>query len=148
MRFDLLFHLQRHAYGDEKARAADGEAPQSAVAEKILRDIRQNGDNAEKNRAGQNYPIDRVIEILSSLMSRPDPGNKAALFLQIFRDLVRMENNRRIKICKYKNQKKIKNKIKSAAGIENFIDKSGCTRQPLTRRINEKLSHQLRHYHD
>src|SRR5690606_23326064 len=73
--------------------------------------IWQNGNNTQKECTGKSNTGYYIIKKRCRRLSRTNTGDKSPLLLQVFRNLLRIENNCCIKISKSDNKQEIYNVI-------------------------------------
>src|SRR3989344_852777 len=116
---DLLDRFDHDGYDDKHARAADRERLNPGD---VLQRDRQYSDRTEKQRSRERNAIDDVMEILHRGRPRTDARDIAALLLKIFGDLLRIKNDRRIKIREYNDKGEIQPSIEPLV-LEYFLNR-------------------------
>src|SRR3989338_7559371 len=135
LRFDLFGGFNGHRDHDEHTRSPDAETLGSRES---LDQKWQQSDRAEEQRPNQIKPIHRLTDIVFGFFSRTNTCNKAALFLKVYSDFLRVKNNRGIKIGKANHEREVQRAVKYLI-LKQGDGSGGQISQPETFRVYEKL---------
>ena len=111
MRFHLLDGIEHDTDGDQKGRAAKERSYEIRDFKPGHDKIRKNSDKRHKDGPGQRQARHHIIQIFCRRLSRPDPGNKPAVFFHVLRYIQRIKNNSRVKIAKENDQHRVEKRI-------------------------------------
>jgi hypothetical protein len=101
---DLLHRLQAHSDHDQDASAAERQF--GRYAEEGDRDVRDQRDDGQVERAGERQPGEHVVEVLLGRLARPDAGDEAAVLLHVVGDLGRVEGDRDVEVGEEDDQQR------------------------------------------
>src|SRR3989339_234505 len=139
MGLDLPDQVERHANHDQQS--GRPEPLERSNVGQALNDRRNDRDQRQEKGPHQGQPGNNVFQVLGGRFSRPDPQDKSAVFFNVLGQIVRIERDRRVKVRKEKDQRKIKDHVQTA-GRRNKLD------QFLNGRIRDKLRHGRRKKQD
>src|SRR5512144_873008 len=114
MRLYLRNRIERNTNHDQERCPAEIERN----IKKLVKDIRQYTDCGKIQRPAERDPVQNPEQIIRGLLSRPDSRNKAAVLLQIVRNVHWIEHNRRIEIGESDYHDHIDQRIERLSGTE------------------------------
>ena len=109
----FLHDIENYRDDDEERGAAYGERGDTGDA---LENKRQNGEDAEEERADKRDAGDDVGEVFGRLRTRAYTRDECAVFLKIFRDLMWLEGNRSVKVSENNYKTKVHHAVNPLIG--------------------------------
>src|SRR4051812_32351415 len=117
---EMLVHLRQgvERYTDHDQQRCSAEAERNV--DHVSDENRQQRDKRQEQSAGEGDARHDVIDVLCRPCTRLHTRNKSSLFLQVFRDVDRIENDRGVKVGEENNQDRGQDVVEPRARLEVF----------------------------
>src|SRR4029453_1097404 len=121
---DLSHRIKNHTHDDEQTGSAKKLRRDYRDVQTVTKKTRQDSDQRQENRARKSQAGHREIEKIRGRFSRPDAWDIAAIFLEIVRDLRRLNLGRHPEITEKEKHRREDRVMQPAVG-EHVCDLLG-----------------------